>query len=301
MSIAALPESTCRIDANLQRQRLVRGMKDSGFPWPFDHKTNRAVWEDVLECHAVFVKYECINGHRIARPKSCGFPLCPVCMPLRLRADFKRHLNKLPSRLALFIVRVPEELGGRTEIGQWFRNWRRTMDLPAGFYGVCLRVGRPEVLLVMPADVVPAHVFSDAQVSLVGADVSLDEAIAWYVQMFLEEVTSWTTPEEMLALLADVKGRRRFQGFGKYYAKKDAAAVDKQLLPEEPKKLHRASGGSGKGGSKAVNCPLCGAKMRTVGIALTEEGLEWDSLLKLYRWGAGPPSMTADRLPAGVR
>lgn len=283
--------SYTRIDPEIERARLVRAMKDSGFSWPFDRTTGRATWEDVLECHVVLVKRQCANGHRVAYPKSCGFPLCSACVPSRLRADFKRHLENLPDRCALLRITPPEGLTDRNDISAWFRKWRRGSALAAGFYGVRLAVGAPDVLLVAPADKVPAGIVSDPFVTLAAADLALDEAIAWYVEMFLEEVSSWKTPEEMLSLLGVVKGRRRFQGFGKYYARAVEGGAIEQLSTEEPRKVFRASGGSAKGGGKALLCPDCGAKTRVVGIALSAEGMTWDSKIGCYRWGTGPPAL----------
>lgn len=146
------------------------------------------------------VKYECNNGHRVALPKSCGFPLCSICMPSRLCADFRRHSDHLPTRLALFRVTPPAGVRGRNEIGRWVRSWRRKSNLTAGFFGIRLRIERPDVLLVLPADQVPAGIVSDPLATLVAADVPLDEAVAWYVEMFQEEISSWRTPDEMLNL-----------------------------------------------------------------------------------------------------
>jgi hypothetical protein len=123
---------------------------------------------------------------------------------------------------------------------------------------------------------------SDASTQLVALDVGLDEAIRWYCEMFLEEVTSWRTTVEMLDLLAAVKGRRRFQGFGRYYGReKQADGGDGQLFTEKPKEVFRASGGTAKGGGRVVVCPQCGGKMRLIGIALTREEVE--------EWLRGPP------------
>lgn len=284
------------LDPEAERARLVRAMKVSGHVWKFDERTSRSEWEDVLECRVALVKYECANGHRVALPKSCGMPLCPTCMPTRLRADFRRHAESLPARLALFMVAPPEGTIERKEVSSWFRDWRRRSDLSAGFYGVRLCVGRPDILLVIPVDQVPARIVADPHATLVAADVPLEDAVNWYVERFLEEVSSWRTPEEMLDLLAAVKGRRRFQGFGRYYANRAVAKEpeDEQLFTEEPKKLHRVSGGSAKGGSKALACPICGSRLHAVGIALNAEGMEWDSKYKCYFWGIGPPNVSGD-------
>lgn len=295
-----------RVHPENERSRLMRTVKETIHA--FDRTTGRDLWEKILECHVAQVKYECVSlGHRIAVPFSCGFPICPICMPTRLRADFRRHTEHLPARLALFLVTPPEGVKDRTDIGSWFRRWRRNGELSGGFYGQRFRVGRPDVLLVLPADEVPAGLVSDTHATLVAADVSLDQAVDWYVDMFLEETASWTTPEEMLILLTAVKGRRRFQGFGQYYANKEGSEKtasenpdDEQLFTEKPKKLYRASGGSAKGGSKAITCPICGSRMRAVGIAPSSEGMEWDAKYNCRRWGTGPPSRAAHDLPVGA-
>ncbi len=294
-SISVVAAGGQRIDPEVERSRLVRAMKQSSWDWAFDRKTGRTLWEDVLECHIAQVKYLCDSGHRVALPRSCGFPLCPTCVPTRLRADFRRHSDNLPTRLALFRVTPPAGVGGRNEIGRWVRSWRRKSNLTAGFFGIRLRIERPDVLLVLPADQVPAGIVSDPLATLVAADVPLDEAVAWYVEMFQEEISSWRTPDEMLNLLAAVKGRRRFQGFGKYYANKEpnANGDDDQLFTGEPKKLYRASGGSAKGGGRALGCPICGSRMRLVGIAVSAEGMRWDSTHGCYLWDTDRRSTAA--------
>jgi hypothetical protein len=134
----------------------------------------------------------------------------------------------------------------------------------------------------MATDAVQAALLSDASTHLVSTDVSLDEAVAWYCERFLEEVTSWRTTAEMLDLLGAVKGRRRFQGFGRYYgSRKQSDEGDRQLLTAKPKEVFRASGGAAKGGGKVMLCPICGGKMRFIGIALTTEEAE--------EWLRGPP------------
>src|SRR5207244_2274230 len=94
------------IDVEFERMRLAAAVKAAGLiRWERAHEgkgwedRRRGVWEDVLQCHRAFWKYQCRNGHRAADTFSCGFPLCPICVPTRLRADFLRHEEKLPERL----------------------------------------------------------------------------------------------------------------------------------------------------------------------------------------------------------
>ena len=280
------------INPELERSRLTFAMKDVQALTEIDERTGRARWEDVVECHVAYIKYECANGHRVALQKSCGFSVCPSCVPTRLRADFRRHEERLPSRVAAFVVTPPAGMTGRKDVAIWFRAWRRTSGLSAGFYGLRRCVGHPDVLLVVPADEVPGVLLASSAVQLVSLDVSLSDAIDWYVDMYLEELASWRTTDEMLDLVDDVKGRRRFQGFGRYYGATKLAAAqesDEQLFTTPAKETYRATGGSAKGGAKKLACPICKAKMRAVGIATSDEELTWDSENNCRLWGTGPP------------
>jgi len=282
------------LNVEAERRRLVIGMKEAGLT-TFNRRTGRAVFEEVQECQQVWRKYGCDRGHRDVQTFSCDFPLCPVSVTSRLRADFLRHAERLPERLSLCIVKT-QNYATRPELTHWFKAWRREHQLGAGFYGLRMTVGRPDVLLVLDAGEMPATLVADPAVMLVAADVDLERAVAWYCAMFLEEISSWRTPEELVALLIEVKGRRRFQGFGKSYGdKREERAGDEadgHLLTGEPKKVYKAAGGSAKGGSKAVLCKVCGDRMRFMGIALSQE--DADQWLQGQR---SPPGREA----AGVR
>jgi len=281
------------IDPEVQRHRLVTAMKRIPEFLVFNRDTSRAPWEDVIECHIAVVKYLCVkSGCRIGYKKSCGFSLCPICVPTRLIADFRRHSDNLPERLTLFVVTPAPTMSDRSQVGSWFKKYWRRLRLTGGLYGVRMRVSRPDVLLVVPAEDVPPRLLADPHAALVASDVSVAEAIDWYCHRYLEELGSWRTPDELLALLADVKGRRRFQGFGKYYVrqrKTDSDTSGQQLFTGEQKKLHKVSGGSAKGGKDKLSCPRCGGKLRAVGVAPSDEGMVWDQTLKCYLWDSGSP------------
>ena len=61
-----------------------------------------------------------------------------------------------------------------------------------------------------------------------------------------QEITGWQTTDEIQDLLAEIKGRRRFQGWGAYYERGEKVDAE-TVIAKEPKKLGRVSGGSGKG------------------------------------------------------
>ena len=142
-------------------------------------------------------------------------------------------------------------------------------------------------LLVLPAESSP-----NGELSPVRVNVDLDAAIDWYVGMFLEEATSWRTPEEMLDLLAAVKGCRRFQGFGEHYGRSESVG-EKQLSSDTPTKLGRVAGGSGKGGGREPVLCECGARMRFIGLALTKE--EADAWVR-----GGTPNLSDYKCSAGA-
>jgi hypothetical protein len=262
-----------KLDAERERLRLAGAMKQAGLS-EFNRATGRALYETVIECHRAFSKYECPNdGKRKVRASSCGFRLCPSCLPSRLRADFRRHRDNLPDRVSLYVWKPNDanaSLSRRRDTSDAFKRWRRDQGLTAGFYGVRAKlrngVANFDVLLVLPSGVT----LSDGNVTAVAEKVDLDAAIEWYVQMFLEEAVSWRTPEEMLDLRAAVKGNRRFQGFGQHYGRSESVG-EKQLSSDTPKRLGKVAAGSGKGGGREPVLCDCGARMRFVGMALTKE------------------------------
>lgn len=85
---------------------------------------------------------------------------------------------------------------------------------------------------------------------------------------------SWRTPEDMLALLAEVKGRRRFQGFGTCFQQARAEqllTVDKGAPADPPvNNCFKASGGAAKGRHEKLYCPH-GEPLRFVRITTNEE------------------------------
>jgi hypothetical protein len=271
------PPKPPQIDAEREKLRLAGAMKQAGLS-DFNRSTGRALYETVIECHTAFSKYECpADGKRKVLASSCGFRLCPSCLPTRLRADFNRHRANLPDRVSLYVWKPAYQVSTRRNVSDAFKRWRREQELTAGFYGVRAKVANGisqfDVLLVLPAGVT----VTNDTVTTVAENVDLVDAIQWYVDMFLEEATSWRTPDELLDLLAAVKGCRRFQGFGEHYGRServDEKHLSSDSVEETPKKLGKVSGGSGKGGGREPVLCECGARMRFVGTALNREEAE---------------------------
>jgi CHC2 zinc finger len=254
-----------------EHERLVAALEEA------DVQHYGAHLVTVAECRRTFSKWECNkDGSRKTLASSCDFPICPKCLPSRLRKDFQRHRANLPDRVSLHRWK-PEGCGDRKQVSDAFKRWRRDQGLTAGLYGVRVKlangVNHFDVLLVLPAD---EKFATPLQTSAVAENVDIETAIEWYVQMFLEEAMSWRTPHELLDLLAGIKGRRRFQGFGAYYERSEKVETE-TVIPDTPKKLGRVSGGSGKGGKREPPaCDHCGATMRYMGKALTaDEANAW--------------------------
>jgi hypothetical protein len=260
-SNAVVIPPTRKIDVEREKLRLAHHMKQAGL----------TAYEKVIECHQVFSRYECpADGSRKVLASSCGQRLCVACQPGRLRADFKRHRANIPGRLNLYVWK-PENVTNvtlaRRDVSDAFKRWRREQGLTAGLYGLRKIPHGYDVLLVLPAE------NSALDIPAVADNVDLDAAIDWYTQKFLEEATGWRTTEEMLDLLAAVKGQRRFQGWGEWYEKPAQKTEETPDIPDEPKKLGKVSGG---GGAKRepVTCDQCGTRMLRVGTSPTKEDAE---------------------------
>jgi hypothetical protein len=273
-----------RMELERERGRLAHHVKEARLI-AREGDRQHLVSDDIIECHRSWWLYEARDSCRSWTTFSCGFRLCPSCTPTRLYADFERHRDKLPERFAWLRVTPPPDVRTRPEIRKWFKRWLRASKLEAGFYGIRLTIGMPDVLLVVPAGGLPADLVADAAVTLDSADADFDDTVSWYQRMCLEEVTSWRTTEEMLDLHAAVKGCRRFQGFGKWYERRPGDKASEQPA-DEPKKVYKASGGSAKGGAgEKLFCPH-GERLRRIGKALTEDERD--------KWMArGPPQKVA--------
>jgi hypothetical protein len=168
-----------------------------------------------------------------------------------------------PSALSCYILTPPPALKDRKEIGAWLTK----QHLPTGgVRGIRMTLGRPDVLLVTSASEQIEGLTPDVE------DIDFDGAVAWYQARFLEEVTSWKTPEELLDLLAAVKGRRRFQTFGNWYEKKASPTQNEELIHKE--KRTYPSGGAAKAKAEPQRCPH-GLPIRWLRLVSEEESEHW--------------------------
>ena len=247
-----------------------------------------AASQEVLRCSTQFKVGVCTEcGRRPAYPVTCKHPLCPKCMPGRLAADWKRHQGSMPGSMTLLQL-TPTDVGTSElkVVRSRFAEWRKRVGLSAGIYGVRLTAAdgelSPDVLLAVPDEEANKAQASRAfQVEVIARGQTPADTLRWLQGAYLEEATSWTIPEEMLTLLAEIKGRRRFQGFGKAYGKQEKP-------PESAERpLGRVSGGACRGGAKeARSCPACGGQVEMLpGTVPSEQvrkvGANW--------WWSGPP------------
>ncbi len=287
------------INVEVEQARLVAAAREAGLPGrgrrndPYAEEW-RDLWEEIEACHVALVPRRCDDGHVYAQAYSCDARVCPNCLPSQLKRDFRRHQGNLPERLALFILTPPAAAQSRSEVYKWFKKWRRGA-VDAGFWGIRHRVGHPlDMLLVLPADEVSGSIASDPCVTIVAADVGIDEMVGWYTARFLEAACSWRTVDELMDLLA-TKGARRFQGFGRYYQLPSKATgegdADHDAAGEAgvEKKLFKVSGGSAKSRRVKESCPYCGAPVRVGPIIRNPQGWTWDRAHGCFVLGTGPP------------
>lgn len=103
---------------------------------------------------------------------------------------------------------------------------------------------------------------------------------------YVQEAQDWETPEELAVLIADTKGRRRFQGFGAVYGeawqnsdikeKTDMVMSTEATATDNRKPLNRISGGSLKGKHEKAerSCRFCGGGVELYRFSVPAEQVE---------------------------
>ncbi len=223
----------------------------------------------VRECRKQFRVGKCGSCARTpAFPISCSEPLCLRCMPGRLAADWARNESCLPASLNLLRL-VPRNLVGDSvgvlkTVRSRFREWRPRAGIEAGVYGARVaRAAGAVILLAVPAELALPESSGAFEVVVVARNQSQRECIRWLQQEYVQEAREWETAEELATLLAAIKSRRRFQGFGATYGKAEPITADAPAeggSERERKPLGRISGGSlkGKRTREELSCPFCG-------------------------------------------
>jgi hypothetical protein len=244
--ISATVAEVAAINREAERTRLVTAMKELG--GEFIEVGPRDGWEPfkaVELCGKTYDGYEADDGCRKRMARYCHQTPCSNCVPVRLRKDFKKHGAQLPERMDAYVWEPPPGKTTRKEIGAAFNHWRRKNGIAAGIYGVRLRVGAPDVLLLLPAG-------APCPLSPIRDSLDREAAVTWYSDRAVEEVTSWRDANELMELIWAIKGRRRFQGFGAFFERQKEEEVT--VIAKEPKKLGRVAGGSGQGQRERVTC-----------------------------------------------
>jgi hypothetical protein len=142
-----------QIDGDCEKLRLASGMKGAKLN-TFNRQTGRSLIDDVMECRRAWRLYGAADGCKDKTTFSCGFPICPCCMPTRLKADFERHRANIPNHLDVYVWTPPTQCRYQREVADAFKRWRREQGLAAGFYGVRPYITnglvRFDVLLILP-------------------------------------------------------------------------------------------------------------------------------------------------------
>lgn len=244
--------------------RLSTGLKELGLD---------ELAQSVTDCRAFFRVGKCTSCARTpAFPISCGHPMCIRCMPGRLGADWGRHRASLPAKVNIVLLRPRSITAGTPgvlkSVRSRFVEWRRRADVKAGMYGGRLDRERGAVIMLAIPNDLPVPDSSRAfDVDVVATDRTPSEFLAWLQSQYVEEAQSWESTEELLFMLTETKGRRRFQGFGGIYgegtqAKEEETMANDETAKSEEKRqpLGRISGGSFKGKREpgGHTCGHCG-------------------------------------------
>lgn len=217
------------------------------------------------------------------RTNSCDDPLCAVCMPWRLAADWRarwgRREQEPPEHLTLVVldaVATSRGLDDRAylrQIRSQFKEWRRARGIDAGFYGLVFErhglAWRARLLLAIPDEQAPNVADGRAFSARVWRrNASSQELVRSWQQAYLEEASGWTTLEELEALRLMTRGRRKFQGWGDHFDNKEGQVAEQEADSEMTKKapLHNIAGGSGGSTKGPHACPRCGENLRVVGL-----------------------------------
>lgn len=290
-------------DTDAATERLALGLAELG--------STHA--QAVTECRSSFRVGKCTSCARTpAYPISCGHPLCVRCMPGRFAADWRRHASAMPEAMHILELRphglTPGSSGVLKQVRGRFRDWRARSGVTDGIYGARLdaAVGAV-VLLAVPSDAPVPESTRAFDVEVVARDCSPDEVLRWLQSEYVDEAQSWRTGEELAFLLAETKGRRRFQGFGTGYG--DGTPMDKK--EEEPmadhgseqereeRPLHKVSGGSGRGGHRTNSpaCPYCDGKVELYPFTVPASEVQRVGAGWLWDGAGGSPAERRRRTP----
>jgi hypothetical protein len=231
------------------RDRLIRGFSEVCPDW------RKA--QQMAECEQFWRIGRDDHGHKFGLyPLRCHQQICTTCGPIQLAKDWLAKIAEMPDRIRLLKF-YPRGGGNLRSLAQAFRYLRQKHRLSGGLTGRRYEAGMRAVgLLMLPAD---APVPRDAQLVQITAQATPDEALAWLQAEYVDEALyAWSSNEELSTLLANTKGRRRFQAFG------DAFTASCSHIGAQPveEKRKPPSGGSGHGGKREPSehkCPICGS------------------------------------------
>jgi hypothetical protein len=243
----------------------------------------------VLDCHAMYRANKCTSCARpVAFPVSCQLSVCTSCMPGRLAYRWLNHESAWPESMTLVLL-TPRQVGDRKQVLSRFSEWRKRAKVHGRVYAIRARVVRGavvwNVLLAVPDEGGAAPTSSRAfSVQTLASHQSPDDVLHVFQNAYIEEAQSWTTPDELLALLAAIRGRRRFQPLGKEQAVAEARTETESLQLETVKDASPARGG---GSRPRMTCPWCGGKVVSLGFTVTPDRVKHVEG-KGYLW-TGPP------------
>ncbi len=235
------------------RYRLAEGLENSvGF--------TKA--QAIADCGQRFMAFECSEGHRLFRPKSCGIQLCPFCGPKILARDWWFKIGDfMASRTwRLREARPVDELEGADSFRKLRRRLSKMTDrakrrgTPANLvYGTRFEAGMKPLLMLIEDASEPGLTNKEMTFTTIRPEVTGAEALRWLQDSYQAEVIeAWDGSADLALLYGEAKGRHRFQAIGPKFQGVSFS------LEATVKKTAPPSGGSGHGGGgpSKVMCPI---------------------------------------------
>jgi hypothetical protein len=201
----------------------------------------------------------------------------------------------MPERLQLLKLRPLSGLAGAgalKALRRLARYWRDKLGL-SNLYGARFEAGmRPSMSLVLSAEVPRPDGGRSFDIELIADNVTPDEALAWLQAEYQDEaLNAWESNEDLAILLADTKGRRRFQGIGNAFKATETTSCLQEGEPASSNTVNNLrktppAGGSGhsRGRSEGHKCPFCGGAAQMYGFRVGVEEVQKDPLGRGFYW-----------------
>jgi hypothetical protein len=251
------------LDRDAVQERLVAALE------VFDYDKARKV----AECGRRFAAFRCPSHHLVGKRITCGNQFCPHCGPSRMAIDWRLKMADLIKGTSwrLYEIRPSGGLEGPGSIKALRKRFIKAKERskakngsPSIIYGIRLTKGMKPLLLLAEEQASPLVENSAFERTLIAERATADEVLQWLSWHYEDEAaSSWENATELALLIAEWKGRHRFQAAGPLFkgvSNSPISAKEGNKAPPPP------SGGSGHSGSRvALSCPICHEPLEKMG------------------------------------